>query len=122
MVFLTASCVQLVLSGAVKHDAAQSLTYLHSAKSSNRVKHVTHWVVAGLAHQRGRSLAAAAVNFLADPEDEFEPAASRIALLLAPAKGPSMLDIAVASALKVRGTVAVLLCALRPHGAAGGAA
>lgn len=90
-----------MLSSALKHKGAQSLVYLHSVKTSNRVKHITHWVVADLAHPRGRSLVTAAVNFLADPEDEFEPAASRVALLLAPARGASVLDVAVAAAMKV---------------------
>jgi hypothetical protein len=90
-----------MLSTALTQPGAKALTYLHSAKTASRVKPVTHWVAADLSHQRGRSLAAAAVGFLQDVEDEYEPAQSRVALLLAP-KGPaSTLDVAVATALKV---------------------
>jgi hypothetical protein len=92
---------QTVLSSALNHPGAKALTYLHAAKTAGRVKPVTHWVAVDLSHSRGRSLAAAAVAFLQDVEDEFEPAASRTALLLAPAQAASALDVAVATALKV---------------------
>jgi hypothetical protein len=69
-------------------------------------------VAVDLANQRGRSLAAAAVSFLQDVEDDYEPAASRVALLLAPAKGASALDVAVAAALKVRLEVVWLVMAV----------
>jgi hypothetical protein len=90
-----------MLSSARTQPGAKALTYLHSAKTASRVKPVTHWVAADLSHQRGRSLAAAAVGFLQDAEDEYEPAFSRVALLLAPKGAASALDVAVATALKV---------------------
>uniref|UniRef100_A0A383VGR8 UDP-glucose:glycoprotein glucosyltransferase n=1 Tax=Tetradesmus obliquus TaxID=3088 RepID=A0A383VGR8_TETOB len=89
-----------VLSSALSHPGAKALTYLHPSKTAGRVKPVTHWVAVDLSQQRGRSLAAAAVGFLQDVEDDFEPAASRVALLLAPAKAATVLDVAVATALK----------------------
>ncbi|WIA20770.1 hypothetical protein OEZ85_005134 [Tetradesmus obliquus] len=88
------------LSSALSHPGAKALTYLHSTKTAGRVKPVTHWVAVDLSQQRGRSLAAAAVGFLQDVEDDFEPAASRVGLLLAPAKAATALDVAVATALK----------------------
>jgi hypothetical protein len=93
--------MQVMLSTALTQPGAKALTYLHSSKTASRVKPVTHWVAADLSHQRGRSLAAAAVGFLQDVEDEYEPAQSRVALLLAPKAAASALDVAVATALKV---------------------
>ncbi|KAF8062716.1 hypothetical protein HT031_004046 [Scenedesmus sp. PABB004] len=90
---------KLPLARALQHPAAAGLAYLHSKGTAGRVKHVTHWVVADLSTPRGRALAGAGLAYLTDPGDEFEPAAARLALLLAPGGAPTALDVAVASAL-----------------------
>lgn len=92
---------QVVLVDAFKHPAAENLTYLHSQKSATRVKPVTHWVATDLATTRGRNLAAAAVDFLLNPDGEMEPAASRVAFLLISEGEATVLDAAVLSAQQV---------------------
>lgn len=52
---------------------------------------------------RGRRLAAAAITYLLAEDEDLEPENSRTALVLAPGKSPSVLDVAVVAAQKVRG-------------------
>lgn len=91
----------MVLVDAYKHAAVKNLTYLHSKNSATRVKPVTHWVVTDLATAWGRNLAAAAVEFLRNVDGDFEPDASRAALVLAPKAGTTILDVAVLTAQQV---------------------
>jgi hypothetical protein len=51
---------------------------------------------------RGRGLASAALTYLLGDDEDLEPENSRTALLLAPGKNPSVLDVAVVAAQQVR--------------------
>lgn len=50
---------------------------------------------------RGRKLASAAITYLLGDDEDLEPENSRTALVLAPGKSPSALDVTVVAAQKV---------------------
>jgi hypothetical protein len=92
---------QLSLVKAASHPGFAHIPYLHTPKSVAKVKAVTHLVVADLAQPRGRSLLAAALEWVIEDEGG-EAAAGRLGLVLAPAKEPSVLDALVLLVAEVR--------------------
>ncbi|GBF95627.1 UDP-glucose:glyco glucosyltransferase [Raphidocelis subcapitata] len=106
---------KIVVAEALASPDAAALTYLHpaveegqvvgkgTAWGESQVYPVTHWVVADLSSQRGRALAAAALDRLLSIDDDDEVADARAALLMAPAADaatPSLLDALVARGLR----------------------